>query len=131
MQPSDTTNLKVHLDRFGLDLNNDAKNNPSYNIVDIVRDRRSQLDKIERIHFKDASSGLKTNKREHEEKEHESGIMLKFEGGTQFNRYKADDIYHYGSMYNNVLKNLGLSTPVKTKVDISTEYAPNSTLNII
>jgi hypothetical protein len=115
-------NDKVKLNTFGLNIGSDTPQT-NYNLVTINRDTRATTE-YNRINF--------TNEERQEYRERKQpeqvGIQLNFEGNAQFNRNKGDEVYHYGNLMGNVMKSLGITTPVRKKVDISVDYTPNSTI---
>lgn len=112
-------NEKAKLNFFGLYVDD----KPNNSVVNITRDRRV-ASKTSGITFKDAE----TLEFREKPQVQNNGIELKFEGTTTFKRNKADDVYHYDNLSANVMKSLGVVTPVRTKVDINTDYTPNSTI---
>lgn len=112
-------NDKVKLNTFGLNIEPPT----NYNLVTINRDTRATTE-YNRINF-DNEERLEYRERKQPE---QVGIQLNFEGNAHFNRNTGDEVFHYGNLMGNVMKSLGITTPVRKKVDISVDYTPNSTI---
>ena len=115
-------NDKAKLNTFGLNIEPTS----NFNLVTIYRDKRTTTD-YNRINFNNAENLEFREKKQPTQ----HGIQLNFEGNPQINRNKSDEVYHYGNLYGNVMKSLGITTPVRTKVDINVDYTPNSTITKI
>jgi hypothetical protein len=112
-------NNKAKINTFGLNL----ETSTNQSLVTIYRDKRATTE-YNRINFNNAET-LEFRERKDELP---SRIQLNFEGNPNLHRNTGDDVYHYGNLYGNVMKSLGITTPVRTKVDINVDYTPNSTI---
>lgn len=115
-------NDKAKINTFGLNI----EPSTNFNLVTIYRDKRATTD-YNRINFNNAETLEFREKKEATQ----HGIQLNFEGNPHINRNMGDEVYHYGNLYGTVMKALGITTPVRTKVDISVDYTPNSTITKI